>query len=134
MLDVRGRQVLYPGDPFGGVRDIVAWPTHNPLLRTSPSSEDGLHQGGRCFPLLCCYSLIEEEFGVRPPFGVVVLGDGSRVEVRNTGKLRSEVLEIAESIREHRRNIRDEIPVQQPAVKCRACGQRETCRQAREMS
>jgi len=22
MLDVRGRQVLYPGDPFGGVRDI----------------------------------------------------------------------------------------------------------------
>ncbi len=67
---------------------------------------------------------------MRPPFGVVVLGDGSRVEVKNTEGLRSEVLGIAEKIREHRRTIREEIPVRQPAAKCRVCGQRVNCEQA----
>ena len=70
------------------------------------------------------FLLIEEEFGVRPPFGVVVIRDGERVEVENTEGLRSEVLAIAEKIREHRRNIEQEIPVSQPVWKCRACGQR----------
>ena len=77
------------------------------------------------------FLLIEEEYGVRPPFGVVVLGDGSRVEVKNTEELRSKVLAIAEKIREHRRNIREEIPVRQPAAKCRVCGQRGNCAQAK---
>ncbi len=76
------------------------------------------------------FLLIEEEYGVRPPFGVVVLGDGSRVEVKNTERLRSEVLAIAQKIREHRAKIRAEIPVRQPAAKCRACGQRRNCGQA----
>ena len=62
--------------------------------------------------------------------GVVVLGDGSRVEVKNTEELRSKVLAIAEKIREHRRTIREEIPVRQPAAKCRACGQRGDCGRA----
>ncbi len=52
------------------------------------------------------FILIEEEYGVRPPFGVVVLGDGSRVQVENTERLRSEVLSVAEKIREHRRAAR----------------------------
>ena len=77
------------------------------------------------------FLLIEEEYGVRPPFGVVILGDGSRVEVTNTEKLRSSVLAIAEQIREHRARIDEEIPVRQPAAKCRACGQRSHCEQAR---
>ena len=76
------------------------------------------------------FLLIEEEFGVRPLFGVVVLGDGSRVEVKNTERLRLEVLAVAERIREHRRRIDEEIPVSQPAAKCRACGQRGNCGQA----
>src|SRR3954451_12205060 len=76
------------------------------------------------------FLLIEEEYGERPPFGVVVLGDGSRVEVENTDALRSEVLEIAEKIRGRRRDIGEEIPVRQPAWKCRVCGQRGNCRQA----
>lgn len=75
------------------------------------------------------FLLIEEEYGVRPPHGVVVLGDGSRVVVKNTETLRWKVLATAEDIRRHRRTIRDEILVRQPAAKCRACGQRDKCAQ-----
>ena len=78
------------------------------------------------------FLLIEEEYRERPPFGVVVLGDGSRVQVENTDALRSEVLAIAEEIRERRRDIGEEIPVRQPAWKCRICGQRANCGQARD--
>src|SRR3954447_8709085 len=70
------------------------------------------------------FLLIEEEYGVRPPFGVVVIKDGERVEVRNTEELRSEVLAIAEQIREGRARLDAEIPVNQPSWKCRACGQK----------
>lgn len=75
------------------------------------------------------FLLIEEGYGERPPHGFVVLGDGSRVKVENTERLRSEVLAIAERIRERRQAIREEIPVRQPAAKCRACGQRKNCDQ-----
>jgi CRISPR-associated exonuclease Cas4 len=75
--------------------------------------------------------LVEEEFGLRPPFGVVVLSGGERVEVENTDELRAEILSAAEKIREHRREIEREIPVRQPAAKCRACGQRQNCGPAR---
>ncbi len=78
------------------------------------------------------FILMEEEYGVRPLFGVVVLGDGSRVEVENTERLRSEVLAIAREIRESRARIEAEIPVNQPAWKCRVCGQRGNCGQARD--
>src|SRR5215210_327239 len=77
------------------------------------------------------FLLIEEKYGVRPPFGVVVLGDGKRVKVENTERLRSEVLAVAQKIREHRAKIRTEILVRQPAAKCRVCGQRGNCGQAR---
>lgn len=77
------------------------------------------------------FLLIEEEFGVWPPHGVVVLGDGSRVEVKNTEELRSKVLAIAERIRAARRALHSEIPVRQPAAKCAKCGQRSNCGQAR---
>ena len=43
---------------------------------------------------------------------MVVLADGERVEVENTEELRAEVLSVAAKIREHRRNIEREIPVQ----------------------
>ena len=77
------------------------------------------------------FLLIEEEYGERPPFGIVVLGDGSRHEVENTESLQLEVLAIAAKIREHRAQLSAEIPVSQPAWKCRLCGQRENCGQAR---
>ena len=77
------------------------------------------------------FILIEEHYGVRPPFGVIVLGDGSRIEVPNTDALRREVLAIAEQIRTHRARLAESIPVSQPANKCRRCGQRANCTQAR---
>jgi CRISPR-associated exonuclease Cas4 len=84
------------------------------------------------YPQVIAYCLlIEEKFGVRAPFGVVVLAEGKRVEVPNSDELRAEVLAVAERIREQRRKLREEIPVRQPPAKCRACGQRGNCRQAR---
>ena len=76
------------------------------------------------------FILIEEEYGARPPHGVIVLGDGSRVVVENTEGLRSKVLAAADAVRRHRRTIREAIPVRQPAAKCRACGRRDACTRA----
>src|SRR5271156_3995495 len=36
MLDLRWRQVLHPRDPFGDIRDIVAWRIHNARLLKKP--------------------------------------------------------------------------------------------------
>lgn len=80
--------------------------------------------------LAAYFLLIEEEFGTRPPHGWVVIRGGVRVKVQNTERLRAEALAVAESIREQRRAIREEIPVRQPAAKCRACGQRGNCGQS----
>ena len=44
--------------------------------------------------------------------------------------VKANVLTIAEKDREHRREIEAEIRVRQPAVTCRACGQRANCQQA----
>lgn len=85
---------------------------------------------GHRLQLGCYFILVEEEFGVRPPFGVVVIRDGERVQVENTEALRSEVNAIAAKIRRHRWEIEEEIHVSQPAWKCRACGQRGNCRLA----
>jgi CRISPR-associated exonuclease Cas4 len=76
------------------------------------------------------FVLIEEKYGVRPPFGFVVLGDGSRVKVANSEQLRSEVLSIAQKIRAHRAKLAEPLPVRQPPNKCRSCGQRVNCTQA----
>jgi CRISPR-associated exonuclease Cas4 len=76
------------------------------------------------------FLLIEEGYGVRPPYGVVVLGDGARVEVPNTATLRAEVLAIAATIRAHRARLTKPVPVTQPPAKCRRCGQRANCGQA----
>src|SRR4051794_41420074 len=51
------------------------------------------------------FLLIEDNYGVRPPHGYVVIRDGERVKLENTEALRAEVLAIVEKIREHRRDI-----------------------------
>jgi CRISPR-associated exonuclease Cas4 len=73
------------------------------------------------------FILVEEESGVRPPYGVIVTGDGRRERVENTPELRARVLEVAERIRAERRQIQVPIPVRPRASQCRACGMREGC-------
>lgn len=75
------------------------------------------------------FILIEEETGVRPKHGFVSLKSGERERVENTPELRDWVLGVAEQIRAARRELEQEIPVRQPAGKCRSCGVREWCGQ-----
>jgi len=77
------------------------------------------------------FILIEEEYGVRPPYGFVVFGNGARERVANTQELRGRVLKIASEIREARRRVEKEIRVSPQAWQCRVCGSRSKCRQSR---
>lgn len=77
------------------------------------------------------FLLIEEEYGVRPPHGFIVTGDGKRKRVKNTEALRSRVLSIASEIREARRRIEEVIRVSPQEWQCRVCGSRSRCGQSR---
>jgi CRISPR-associated exonuclease Cas4 len=73
------------------------------------------------------FLLIEDETGVRPTHGWIVTGDHKRHKIENTPELRERVLGVAEQLRAARRELGREIPVRQPAAKCRACGMRDGC-------
>jgi CRISPR-associated exonuclease Cas4 len=45
------------------------------------------------------FVLIEDVYGVRPPHGFIVTGDGERHLIENTAELREWALEVAEQIR-----------------------------------
>jgi CRISPR-associated exonuclease Cas4 len=79
----------------------------------------------------CYFLLIEDQLGVRPTHGFVVLGDGTRVRVENTEELRAWVLKVADQIRAARARIAQPIPVNPTPGQCRACGMRRHCGQAR---
>jgi CRISPR-associated exonuclease Cas4 len=57
------------------------------------------------------FILIEEETGIQPPHGFIVLGDGTRHLLENTEELREWVLNVADQIRATRRQISSPIPV-----------------------
>ena len=71
--------------------------------------------------------LIEEQYGIRPPYGVLVLGDGRRVKIPNTEALRARVLAIAERIRQHRPRLDAPLPPPSNPRQCLGCGQRHHC-------
>jgi CRISPR-associated exonuclease Cas4 len=75
--------------------------------------------------------LVEEHFGIKPPYGVVVCGDGSRHVIENTESLRAWVLSIAAEIRKRKTVLSQPHIVQTTPAKCRACGMRNSCGQAR---
>jgi CRISPR-associated exonuclease Cas4 len=77
------------------------------------------------------FLLIEETYGVRPPYGFVVARDGRRERVKNTEELREKVLRIAAEIREARRHVEEEIRASPQKWQCRVCGSRSRCRQSR---
>jgi CRISPR-associated exonuclease Cas4 len=53
--------------------------------------------------------LIEEAYGVRPAYGVIVLGDGVQKRLENTEELRKRVLDTARRIRKARRHLDSEV-------------------------
>lgn len=77
------------------------------------------------------FLLVEDQWKIRPPHGFVVTKDGRRHRIENTPELRDQVLAIAADIRHARRNVSLAISVDQPARKCRGCGQLSNCGQAK---
>ena len=77
------------------------------------------------------FLLVEEHYRLRPPYGFIVCGDGSRHRVANDESLKAEVLDIAAKIRVARSDINTLIPVKPDAWQCRPCGMRGHCGQAR---
>jgi len=75
--------------------------------------------------------LDEEQFGVRPAYGNVVLGDGTRYRVENGEKLKAWVLDLAEQIRAARSRVAEPILVSPKSGQCRPCGQKGHCGQVR---
>lgn len=77
------------------------------------------------------FLLIEDQLGVTPQHGFVVLGDGSRHQIGNTAELRADVLELAGRIQDARTRQSEPIQVRPVPGQCRPCGMREHCGQAR---
>jgi CRISPR-associated exonuclease Cas4 len=77
------------------------------------------------------FLLIEEELHIRPPYGFLVCGDGTRHQIDNTEELRNWVIELARQIRVERSRIGQPILVDPKPGQCRPCGQRGNCGQAR---
>ncbi len=77
--------------------------------------------------------VMEDVYGIRPPYGYVITGDRVRHKIPNTPELREMVLRYAAEIRAMKRNPHQPIPVRQPPAKCRACGMREGCGQRQGM-
>jgi hypothetical protein len=77
------------------------------------------------------FALIEDQLGVRPPHGFLVGGDGSRHRIENTAELRAWVLDLAGRIRAARADVAKPITVSPVTGKCRPCGMRGHCGQAR---
>jgi CRISPR-associated exonuclease Cas4 len=77
------------------------------------------------------FLLIEERYGVQPPYGYVVLGSGKRHRIENEPKLRAWVLDLARQIRSARAKVLEPILINPIRSQCRSCGQRLECRQAR---
>jgi CRISPR-associated exonuclease Cas4 len=78
------------------------------------------------------FLLVEEWYGVRPPHGFVVTGDGRRHKVENTEELRAWVLDLAGQVRAARTAVTAPIPVSPRPGQCRPCGLRGHCSQARD--
>lgn len=75
------------------------------------------------------FLLIEERYGIRPPYGYVVLGTGERHRIGNDEKLRNWVLDLARQIRDLRTRLHEPTEARPRAAQCRACGQRGNCSQ-----
>ena len=67
------------------------------------------------------FVLIEDQLGVQPTHGFIVLSNGTRHRVDNDDKLRNWVLDLAGRIREARKSVDMEITVNPQPGQCRPC-------------
>ena len=70
--------------------------------------------------------LVQEVYGVRPPYGLLVLAGGVQERVHFTPALERRLLEAMAAMREMLATDREPGP-RWVAPKCEACGFRETC-------
>lgn len=70
--------------------------------------------------------LVQEVYGVRPPYGLVVLADGSRQRVNFSPALEQRLLDTMAEMRARLR-AGDAPAPSWVGRKCRGCGFRETC-------
>ena len=73
--------------------------------------------------------LVEEAYDVRPPYGVVVLGDGREAKIKNTARLRRWTLNVADDIRAQRADASRPARVRPTPGQCRSCAVRDHCAQ-----
>jgi CRISPR-associated exonuclease Cas4 len=77
------------------------------------------------------FLLVEEQFRIRPTYGFIVCGDGTRHRIDNTDDLRAWVLYMAGEIQSLRAVPDQPIEVRPNPGQCRPCGMRGHCGQAR---
>jgi CRISPR-associated exonuclease Cas4 len=75
--------------------------------------------------------LIEDQMRVRPAYGVIVCGDGTRHRVENIEELRAWVLDLAARIRKARAEMARPMAVSPRPGQCPPCGMRRHYSQVR---
>ncbi|MEO1339516.1 MAG: PD-(D/E)XK nuclease family protein [Myxococcota bacterium] len=73
--------------------------------------------------------LVEDVYGRRPPFGLVVLGDDTEYRIRNTARLRRWTRKILDKVKVQRSKLHVEGQGTPLAAKCRKCGFLDECAQ-----
>ncbi|MBE6023307.1 MAG: hypothetical protein E7231_08755 [Cellulosilyticum sp.] len=92
-------------------------------IKSGKLKEDWPHQGD-LYQLATYFILIESVYGKRPPYGKLVYSNKT-FKVRNTAKLRNEVLAVAGQMRDMLED-KIEIKVQPDYIKCRHCVCKDT--------
>lgn len=94
-------------------------------MEVKSAAAAGHPRSGHILQLAAYCLLVEEEFGKRPPYGVIRYSNGD-VRIDNDAALRSELLTALNEMRSCLRQ--GEAPaVRRPERVCRECGHAEEC-------
>lgn len=76
------------------------------------------------------FILIKDLYGVHPPYGVVVTGDGKAHRIMNTAGVRRDALRRAEEIRAIRGDLETAVHTDATPAQCGGCSYRNSCPQS----
>ena len=128
-LDEKGTKMLIDHDlGLQGKPDMIfeTWilKRYIPLeIKSGKLKDDWPHQGD-LYQLVAYFILIERVYGKKPPYGKLVYANKT-FKIRNTAKLRKEVLAVIEQMRDML-DKKIEIKVKADYVKCRHCVCKDT--------